>query len=410
MRTLPTLALVLLATAPAAAQEDSAAAQAQLVIDVSAAGEEAGEPLGSVQAGQLRQGQTRRFSARLAAGTCYLFVGRAGAGIENLDLAVSRGRTALTRDGATGPRAEVRHCTGEQPERVRWSVTAFRGAGPFAAGVYVLPGRDASGPGPEQATAAGTALERLDALAGAHAGDMRAVTPPRRETLAEGARVERDVTLAPGRCYRVLAAGEESIEDLDVALLGPDGGALQSDANDAPSAHLGVLRPLCPGRSGQYRVAVRVHHGSGSFAWQVFGSVPGSSVGAGRDARAARFRVGGAGSGFLPERVRARHRVVGDGKQPVTDLLAGSLRTSDSHRIPLEVEGGRCYVVIAAGVPSVRELDLRVLDPYGNERATDGTRDAFPAASFCPSVSGRWTVEVRMFNGYGQWAAQAFAR
>lgn len=408
MRATTLLLFSLLSAGSAAAQAGDARLAAQLVIEVSSAGEEAGERVGSVQSGWLRQGQTRRFAARLEAGRCYLFVGRGAPSIDNLDVSLARGRTVLTRDSATGRAADVRHCAGERAERVRWSVTAFRGQGAFAAAVYRLPeGSDAASAVEEVSGV--TALERLDALAAARAGDMRPVTPPRRETLSEGERVEREVSLEPGRCYRVLVAGEGGIGDVDVALLGPDGGALQSDEVDGRDAYLGVLRPLCPGQPGQYRVALRVEQGGGSFAWQVRGSAPGGAAREVRTARPSRYRVGGTGSGFVAERIRARHRAVGEGRQPVTDLVTGRLRTSEEHRIPLEVEGGRCYVVIAAGMPSVRELNLRVLDPYGNERARDETRDAFPSVRFCPSVAGRWTVEIDMFNGYGQWGAQAFA-
>ena len=380
--------------------------EAQLVVDVSAAGEAAGTPVGSVSSGTLRRGRSRSFDARLEANECYLFVARGGEGIENLDLTVRRGRTALTRDTQTGRGADARHCTGDRAERVRFTVSAFRGAGPFAAGLFEA--RPAEEAAPALGTE-GTLLERLRAAASAHGASMAVVTTPRRESLAEGARIERDVTLAPGRCYRVLVVSDGSITDVDVALLGPDGGAMQSDTGDAPDAHLGVLRPLCPARPGAHRVALRAHAGSGDIAWQVLGSVAGGRDTRERTEQASRFRVGGTGSGFVNSRVRERHRAAGRGRAAVTDLVTGTLRTGGARTLPIEVEGGKCYLAIAAGVPSVRELDLRVVDPYGNERAHDSTRDAFPVTgSFCPNVSGRWTVEVRMFNGYGPYGVQVF--
>jgi hypothetical protein len=398
---------VWLAAAGAAAQ-DGDDVDAQLVIDVSTAGDQAdGSLVGSMHGGRLGPRMRRSYVERLPAGKCYLFVAHGGAGIENIDVAASHAGTVLTRDSDTGPVASVRHCTGESRQILRWTVSSFRGAGTFAAGVYEVPevalGAAATG------TGEGTVLERLEALARAHAADMGVVTTPRRETLAEGARIERNVTLAPGRCYRVLAAGEDTIADLDVVLLDPDGGSLQGDVGESSSAHLGVLRPLCPARPGAYRVAARAESGGGSFAWQIFGSVAGRREAAAQTQRASRFRVGGSGSGFVAARLRERHRAVGRGGSPVTDLLAGTLRTGDERSIALPVVGGGCYVALAAGMPSVRELDLRVRDPFGNERARDEARDAFPATGrFCASVSGRWTIEVRMFNGYGQYGLQVF--
>ncbi|MFW5921257.1 MAG: hypothetical protein ACOCUS_05400, partial [Polyangiales bacterium] len=122
-----------------------------------------------------------------------------------------------------------------------------------------------------------------------------------------------------------------------------------------------------------------------------------------------RYRVGGSGSGFLASKIRERHGEAGEGHRPATDLRTGRLQTGKKARFEVSVEGGKCYVVLAAGVPSVRELNLRVLDSFGNEVASDSTRDAFPAARACPSVGGRWTVELDMFNGYGKYAVQVFA-
>ncbi len=125
-------------------------------------------------------------------------------------------------------------------------------------------------------------------------------------------------------------------------------------------------------------------------------------------ATAASLRVGGSGNGFVAQRIRARHQAVGEGGQPHTDLITGTLRTGQTRIVPFEVEGGQCYIVLGAGLPSVRELDIRVFDSYSNERSRDHESDAFPFAKICPSVAGRWSVEVNMFNGYGQYGLQIF--
>jgi hypothetical protein len=90
----------------------------------------------------------------------------------------------------------------------------------------------------------------------------------------------------------------------------------------------------------------------------------------------------------------------------MTPFVEHSLRTNERIDLEVSVEGGQCYVALAVGVPSVRELDLYVLDPFGQQRARDGTRDAAPVARFCPTVSGTWKVQLHLFNGYGRVAAQ----
>jgi hypothetical protein len=92
--------------------------------------------------------------------------------------------------------------------------------------------------------------------------------------------------------------------------------------------------------------------------------------------------VGGSGNDFIANRIRDRHRVVGEGRQPVTPVQAGTLQTSQTARLEIPVQGGHCYVAVAAGVPSVR---------------------------FCAQVGGTtWAVEVRMYDGYGRYGLQIF--
>lgn len=389
--------------------EDSLA-QAQLVIDVSAIGEEAsvgGRRFGEVRAGRLRQGQSKRFSVTLSPGQCVLVVARAAAPIENVDVAIARGRTELARDTSTDTSADARYCAGERRERVRWSVTAFRGTGTFAAGAFEVPATAPGGGEAATAESGGSLLERLAARATELASGMQPVTTAARLSIREGARIEADVPITAGRCYRVVTASE-GIADLDLALVAPGGGGLvQEDGTDDGNPTLGVLRPLCPAQPGNYRVVARAERGGGAFAWQVLGAAPAGPRG-GQQARTARFRIGGAGSDFVAQRIRAKHGEVGGGRQPITDLITGTLATSERRAVSIDVQGGRCYVAIAAGVPSVRELDVRIVDPFGHEHARDETRDALPSARACPSVAGTWSVEVRMHNGYGRYGLQVF--
>jgi hypothetical protein len=119
--------------------------------------------------------------------------------------------------------------------------------------------------------------------------------------------------------------------------------------------------------------------------------------------------VGGSGNDFVANRIRDRHRAVGEGRQPVTPVQAGTLQTSETARLEIPVQGGHCYVAVAAGVPSVRILDLRALDAYGNEVDADDSEDAFPSVRFCAQVGGTtWAVEVRMYDGYGRYGLQIF--
>lgn len=400
------------ASAPTSAPTASEIA-AQLLSAVSVGAQQLGpgaEQVGTVRTGTLRQGQSRTFPMPLGAGRCYAVVSASSSSLRNIDATIEQGRTVLARDTSTDTNAVARHCASTAQARALARVRAFRGAGQFAVAIYALPsgaGAQVSAPDAAATTPGGTALERLAARAAVHAASAQAVTAPMREQAAAGQRVTRPVTLAPGRCYRILAASEDGVQDLDLSVLAPTGAELARDSTDDGVPTIGVLQPFCPAQAGTYQLLATVERGGGSFAMQVFGSGGAAAVGPARPV--SRFRVGGAGSDFTATRLRARHQAVAPDAVPLTDFVSGNLRTNEAREIAFDVEAGRCYLVLGAGVPSMRELNVQVLDSFGNEMATDATTDAFPSARACPQVSGRWRATVRAFAGYGQFGAQVFS-
>jgi hypothetical protein len=398
-----------------AASPGARAQDAQLLVELASTAESAGADTRSSLAqlsGVLRVSQKRGVAVALPAGRCVVVVARAAGGLENVDVEIARGRTVLARDTDTGRSATARHCAGAAPERLEARARAFRGAGAFALAAYLLPQGEASANAsrtPEQPFAAGL-LDRLALLVRASSGGMSPLTAPAREVLAPGQRVERDVTIVPGRCYRVIVAAEDGVMDVDLALRAPGARAdetVQTDGTPVALATLGVIRPLCPALPGTYRLALTLVAGTGAFAWQLLGSVDAPAQAASAT-RSATFRVGGAGTDFVAQRLRTRHAAVGEGREAVTDARVGQLRTSESSEEEVRVEGGRCYVVLAAGAPSAAELDLLVRDALGNELARDAERDAAPRARFCPLTSGPVRVAVRMARGYGGFGVQVF--
>jgi hypothetical protein len=249
-------------------QDSDSVVLARLVLDVSSLGEtDEAERLGPMHTGRLRPSQARSFGVRLPPGKCFVVVGKGGPGIDNLDVRLLLGRSVLARDTETSAGAVARWCSGDTQVAARLSVSAFRGSGQFAAAIYA---REPAVAQREEAELTGeTALTRLASLVAQRGGDMRPVTVATRESLHEGQRLERIVTLSPGRCYRVLAAGERGVDDLDVALIDPGGATLQRDASDDALPTLGVVSPLCPATPGEYRVVLHLESGEGAFAWQV---------------------------------------------------------------------------------------------------------------------------------------------
>lgn len=400
MRFVPSALCALALAAPTvAAQDDAASQQAALVLSISARGEAdaGGTPLMGVESGALRAGQRRRYRVTVPEGACVLIAAEAR-GVQKVSVALTaRGRTLARAEGARA--AQAVHCPSGGALRARLEVRAHGGSGAFAAGAYRVTAEAAAPSG-------ATAHEVLESLEERHAGEGYVpASPTGNETLVDGGRVERRVSLVGGSCYRVLAGGGPGVSEVSLAL-GPSGGpALQEESQSGPKATLGVLSPMCPVRTARYVLTLGAE-GSGDVAWQVFRAAAAERAAAAAAAR-PRPPVGGTGSSFVARALRERHGQVGEGMVTVAPVQTGTLQRSETKRFEFRAQAGRCYRAIAVGMPSVRSLRVRFLDRFGSERADSG-EEPRPSARFCPTTGGTYRAELKAENGYGGFALQLF--
>ena len=109
--------------------------------------------------------------------------------------------------------------------------------------------------------------------------------------LAEGGTpVEVPVPLVAGRCYRLVAAAETTVSDLDVELRSERDIPLASDDDDLPIAVLHREGTVCPTAAGEARAVFRAGAGRGRFAAEVWS----------RPATAADHEDGATGAGDPP--------------------------------------------------------------------------------------------------------------
>ena len=78
------------------------------------------------------------------------------------------------------------------------------------------------------------------------------------------------VPLAAGRCYRLVAAAETTVADLDVELRSERDIPLASDDDDAPLVVLHRAGTVCPTAAGAARAVFRAGVGRGRFAAEVW--------------------------------------------------------------------------------------------------------------------------------------------
>jgi hypothetical protein len=63
---------------------------------------------------------------------------------------------------------------------------------------------------------------------------------------------------------------------------------------------------------------------------------------------------------------------------------------------------------MAAGTPSLRSLDLEIVDQRDNVIAEARDQGSFAMTRACASIPGQWRVRVRAFKGYGEYGLQVF--
>jgi hypothetical protein len=64
----------------------------------------------------------------------------------------------------------------------------------------------------------------------------------------------------------------------------------------------------------------------------------------------------------------------------------------------VELKAGKEYRFLAAGDDDAKDVDLRVMSPKGNQVAIDADVDRDAIVNFTPKVSGRYTVEIRLYS------------
>ncbi|MFI5306903.1 MAG: hypothetical protein ACHQ53_06115 [Polyangiales bacterium] len=122
----------------------------------------------------------------------------------------------------------------------------------------------------DEPPAGATPEDAVEAMAKRRARAMLPDGPMLRAELRQGGHRDQLLVLRGGNCYRVLAAGDEGIEDLDLFLFDPNGVLTQQDPAQDRYPTLGVQSELCPPVSGAYRLQASAYKGSGTYALRVY--------------------------------------------------------------------------------------------------------------------------------------------
>jgi len=101
-----------------------------------------------------------------------------------------------------------------------------------------------------------------------HGGTMETFEPLRRGRLNGDGSAEQSVILPAGYCYAVFARVDAAAGELSMRLVDSNGDPRQLDRESGASARIGVMEPLCPEPTTEFRVELRAEH-PGSFVVQL---------------------------------------------------------------------------------------------------------------------------------------------
>jgi len=210
-------------------------------------------------------------------------------------------------------------------------------------------------------------------------------------SLAQGRAEVRDVDLAAGACYVIVAAGDGGVRDLDLRLVDRAGAELGRDTATDPRA---LLR-TCPASSGTFRLEVRMFDGMGRWAARLL-SLPSLAEAPGSVSPGLRQRWA-----EVAARLRAR------GFTPRLPLERGDLRLAGRQVHHLRLTAGRCYAL--AAVASEGDLDLALVDLDGGVLASDTGDDSTPIVWTCPRSTRTFALEVKLYRAQTEYVLGVWA-
>lgn len=224
--------------------------------------------LGSTSRGEIEQGERGRYGFELESGKCYAMLAVGGEGVASMRFqAEDEDGGLLDRDVESGRAAVVRFCP-EATGKVYAVVHVTHGSGPVMVGAFAWP-RGTRGP----FGLAGVMYVRLAEMM--QLLELEGYEPsldfsPQRGTLdREGTKETHPVRLEGGRCYALVAVGDEHITDLGLELV-KDGQVIVTDLsrNAFPSVR------HCPTEGGELEFVVTAKRGRGDYFYQLFERAP----------------------------------------------------------------------------------------------------------------------------------------
>jgi len=353
--------------------------------------------MGIIKSGDIVNKKPVSYPLALSKGVCYKFVAVGGGGISDLDITVRRAKTkgkkGVLASDTTADDAPIASYCAEMSGQASVVLTS-KGSGTYSYAVYAGASQEAGATGVYSELA-----EALDGAAGQMAEGMKPADAMKTAVVAGDAAADFDVKMSLGYCYGLLAVGLGNIKDLQMTV---SSGGMKLASDSKPGGTL--LVEVCPEKDLVASVKVDSQAGYGPVAFRAFRAET--------DVGHVFVPVGGLGKSYVAKAIRKLHAKEGKERPAVSEFLEGSLTTAKTKTFEVELKGGLCYTMLAVGVPSVKDLEVTLFSPLGEEvaRSTTTGSKVVVHTSPCPKWSGTYKLKVKMFSGYGAFGAQVFGK
>jgi len=311
----------------------------------------------------------------------------------DLDLKLSMGTRVVANDQGAVNKSVAKFCA-KKDATVKMRVQMFKGKGAFAYGVFAKGNADLQS-NFQLEEAARLIVKKLQSKV---ASNMQPIGEMFSGYLGHRNAANIPVVLDSARCFKFIAAGGSGVQDLSMSVLVDK----KIVASDKISGNSPIVQWCSPQRV-HANVKLTMYGGFGAYAMQVFGE--------NKPTLTAPEKVGGDQSDFIANRIRQLHAQYGKGRATISKAFRGNLSANNEKIFKVKLTAGHCYTIIGAGNPSVKNLDIVLLDHNNRELQKDKTRNSYPVLDTnpCPSFSGIFTLRAKMINGFGQFGVQVFS-
>jgi hypothetical protein len=340
---------------------------------------------------QLNEGQTQTYPISLVRGRAYTIGGVCDVDCPDLDIKLidPNGREVAT-DVLTDSVPLVSHtATMSGDYRVRVIMYDCNVA-PCSAGLTIM-GSSGGGARAPLSTGAGQydqqVTNQLDTFERGQSGATRLFRSPIFR-LNEGATQDYPVTMIAGVPYKIAGVCDNDCPDLDIKLLDSNGREL---ASDSLTDSLPIVS-YRPGQSGEYRVRVVMYDcnvAPCSAGLTVMATGPAST------------NSGSSGTSSFDQQVISQLDTMEANASGMSRLFRSPifrLNEGATQDYPIDMRAGQRYMIGGVCDNDCPDLDIKLIDPSGNEVAEDTATDSVPIVNHSPSKSGTYKVRVVMYD------------